>query len=360
MGTGSVSFDANAASIAPRMLRPAPVTRMPQPRTRPRPLPRLTARVLALACAGALAGCVPHVGRGPGPAGEPEARSLLGQPLYPPELPLEARQRAEAQLDSARVAYEKDPEQADAILWYGRRAAALGHYREAISLFTEGIERHPRDARFYRFRGHRWITVRRFDRAVGDLERAVRLTRGQPDQVEPDVAPTAAAAATTLQGNIWYHLGLAYYMRGEFGRAAAAFQGALALARNDDSRVAAADWLYMSLRRAGRPAEAAAVLRPFGPGVRVLENGAYLRRIRLYRGELPADSLLDPAGRTNVEVATQAYGVGNWYLYNGRQSDAEAIFQRITAAENWAPFGYIAAEADLRRIARAQQRQGPR
>jgi tetratricopeptide (TPR) repeat protein len=331
---------------------------MPQPRTRPRTAPRLTARVLAFACAAALAGCVPHVGRGPGPAGEPEARSLFGQPLYPPELPLETRQRLEAQLDTARLAYEKDPDDADAILWYGRRAAALGHYREAISLFTEGVDKHPRDARFYRFRGHRWITVRRFDRAVGDLERAVRLTRGQPDQVEPDAAPTAAGAATTLQGNIWYHLGLAYYMRGEFGRAAGAFQGALSLARNDDSRVAAADWLYMSLRRAGRPAaEAAAVLRPFGPGVRVLENETYLRRIRLYRGELPADSLLDPTGRSNVEIATAAYGVGNWHLYNGRQSEAEAIFQRITSAENWAPFGYIAAEADLRRITRAQQRR---
>jgi tetratricopeptide (TPR) repeat protein len=330
---------------------------MTQPLRTPRRAPRLAARLLALASAAALAGCVPHVGGGPGPAGEPEARSLFGQPLYPPELPLELRQRLEAQLDTARLAYEATPDSADAILWYGRRAAALGHYREAISLFTEGIHKHPRDARFYRFRGHRWITVRRFDRAVADLERAVRLTRGQADQPEPDAAPTAAGPLGTLQGNIWYHLGLAYYLRGEFGRAAAAFQGALALARNDDSRVAAADWLYMSLRRANRPADAAAVLRPFGPQVRVVENQSYLRRIRLYRGELPPDSLLDPAGRSNVEVATQAYGVGNWYLYNGRASDAEAVFYRITSAENWAPFGYIAAEADLRRLARMEQRR---
>jgi tetratricopeptide (TPR) repeat protein len=332
---------------------------MPYPRTRPCRAPRLIARVLALACAAGLAGCVPRVGGGPGPAGEPEARSLFGQPLYSPEQPLEVRQRLEAQLDSARLVYEKNPDQADAILWYGRRAAALGHYRESISLFTEGIRKHPRDARFYRFRGHRWITVRRFDRAVGDLERAVRLVRGQPDQVEPDAAPTATGPTSTLQGNIWYHLGLAYYMRGEFARSAAAFQGALGLARNDDSRVAAADWLYMSLRRLGRTDEAAAVLRPFGPEVRVNENQSYLRRIRLYRGELPPDSLLDPAGRSNTEAATQAYGVGNWHLYNGRQSDAEEIFWRITSAENWAPFGYIAAEADLRRILRREGRRPP-
>jgi tetratricopeptide (TPR) repeat protein len=330
---------------------------MTQPPLRSRRVPRLAARVLALAAAAALAGCVPHVGGGPGPAGEPEARSLFGQPLYPPELPTEVRQRLEAQLDSARLVYEANPDSADGILWYGRRAAALGHYREAISLFTEGIHKHPRDARFYRFRGHRWITVRRFDRAVVDLERAVRLTRGQPDQVEPDVTPSGAGPLSTLQGNIWYHLGLAYYLRGEFGRAAAAFQGALALARNDDSRVAAADWLYMSLRRQGRTAEAAAVIAPFGPDVHVRENQSYLRRIRFYRGELPADSLLEPAGRSAVDVATQGYGVGNWYLYNGRESDAEAVFWRITGAENWAPFGYIAAEADLRRLTRQAQRR---
>jgi len=321
----------------------------------PRTLARTLPRLLALACV--LGACVPRVGRGPGPAGEPEAKSLFGQPLYSPEQPLEVRQRLEAQLDSARLAYEANPDRADAILWYGRRAAAAGHYRESISLFTEGIKKHPRDPRFYRFRGHRWITVRRFDRAVGDLERAVRLVRGQPDQVEPDVNPGPAGPLSTLQWNIWYHLGLAYYLRGEFARAAPAFRAALNLSRNDDSRVAAADWLYMSLRRLGRTAEAEAVIRPFGPEVRVVENGSYLRRIRMYRGELPPDSLLDAAGRSTLELATQGYGVGNWHLYNGRQSEAEAVFWRITSAENWAPFGYIAAEADLRRLTRAQQRR---
>ncbi|HKP76800.1 MAG TPA: tetratricopeptide repeat protein, partial [Longimicrobiaceae bacterium] len=250
-----------------------------------------------------------------------------------------------------------NPDSAEGILWYGRRAAALGHYREAISLFTEGIKKHPRDARFYRFRGHRWITVRRFDRAVVDLERAVRLTRGQPDQVEPDAAPGPSGPLSTLQGNIWYHLGLAYYLRGEFGRAAGSFNAAMGLARNDDSRVAAGDWLYMSLRRQGRAAEAAAVLAQFGPNLRVVENQSYLRRIRFYQGQLPADSLLDPTGRSNVDIATQSYGVGNWYLYNGRPSDAEGVFWRITSAENWAPFGYIAAEADLRRLTRQAARE---
>jgi tetratricopeptide (TPR) repeat protein len=318
------------------------------------PAPRL-ARLLALAAA--LAGCVPHVGPGPGPAGPPEARSLFDQPLYPPELPLDTRQRLQAQLDSARVRYESNPENADAILLYGRRMAALGQYREAIGLFTEGMRKHPADARFYRARGHRWITVRQFDRATADLERAARLVRGRPDEPEPDPVRANGQPLATLQWSIWYHLGIAYYLRGEFVRAAPAFRAALGLSRNDDARAAAADWLYMSLRRQNRPAEAAAVLAQLPATMDVGESLPYWRRIRLYRGELPPDSLLDTGGRSNQDLATQGYGVGNWYLYNGHPSEAEAIFWRVTSAENWAPFGYIAAEADLRRLTREEARR---
>ena len=327
----------------------------PHPRTRSR---TSLAALRALAVGAALvvaAGCVPRVGSGPGPAGTPEARSLFGQPLYPPELPLDVRQRAEAQLDSARQAYDANPDDADAVLWYGRRMAALGRYREAIGLFTEGMRKHPRDARFYRFRGHRWITLRRFERATADLERAALLLRGRPDEPEPDDPRGATQATNTLQGSVWYHLGLAYDLRGDCPRAAIGFRTAMGLARNDDARVAAADWLYMSLRRANRPAEAAAVLQQLGTDLRVTESRSYLRRIRLYRGEIPVDSLLDPAGKTNLDIATQSYGAGNWLLYNGKPSEAEAVFWKITSAENWAPFGYIAAEADLRRLVRQQE-----
>lgn len=319
-----------------------------------RPHRRTVTRRAALAIALALlAACVPPVRRGPGPVGRPEAVSLLGQPLFPPELPLETRQRLEAQLAEARGAYERNRNNADSILWYGRRLAYLGRYREAIEIFGEGTRKHPSDARMYRHRGHRFITIRRFNNAVKDLRTAARLVRGRPDQVEPDGMPNAQnVPLTTLQGNIWYHLGLAYYLRGEFSRAAGAFRESLRVAGNDDSVVAASDWLYMSLRRSGRLDEARQVLQPIRRDMQVIENHAYHRRLLLYRGELTPDSLLAAQGQSAVEVATLSYGVGAWYLFNGRRQDAEDVFWRITSAENWAPFGYIAAEADLRRLTR--------
>jgi tetratricopeptide (TPR) repeat protein len=304
-----------------------------------------------------LAACVPSVRRDPSPdLGRPEAVSLFGNRLYPPELPLERRTRLEADLAAARRAYEARPDNADALIWYGRRLGYLGRYRDAIAVYSEGIARHPRDARMYRHRGHRLITLRRFEHAIRDLRLAARLTAGQPDQVEPDGMPNAQnVPLSTLQGNIWYHLGLAHYLRGDWGHAAEGFRQALARARNDDSIVAASDWLYMSLRRGNRPAEAARVLEPIRRDMRITENTGLHRRLLMYRGEIPADSLLTDEG-DGTQLANVGYGVGNWHLYNGRRREAEDILWRVVQAENWAPFGYIAAEADLRRLERSGRR----
>lgn len=307
------------------------------------------ATLLLAACAGV---------RRPPPtaAGDPEAVSLLGAPLFARELPAAARQPLEAELAAAYQVYQRDPENADAILWLGRRVAYLGRYRDAIDIFSEGIRKHPDDPRMYRHRGHRYITVRRFDEAVADLQHAAHLMAGKADETEPDGLPNARdIPLSTLHFNVWYHLGLAHYLRGEYGRAATGFRNALIVSRNDDSRVAASDWLYMSLRRAGREREAAAVLEPIREGLDIIENQAYYRRLLMYKGLLAPDALLSPDGQDAVTVATQGYGVGNWHLYNGRTEQAEEIFWRVTSAENWTPFGYIAAEADLRRLLRRRR-----
>jgi tetratricopeptide (TPR) repeat protein len=314
------------------------------------------ATAIALVPAVLLASCL-GVRRGPpSPAGYPEATSLLGAPLYSPEPALETRQRLEANLAAAYAAYERNPEDADAIIWLGRRVAYLGRYRDAIGIFSEGIRKHPNDPRMYRHRGHRWITVREFDLAVRDLEQAARLLQGRQDQVEPDGNPNDRnEPRTTLHGNVWYHLGLAHYLRGDFNRALYGFRNSLAVATNDDSRVASSDWVYMTLRRLGRTAEAEAVLVPIRPEMDVIDNQAYHRRLLMYKGLISPDSLLQVNSQDPTTLATQGYGVGNWHLYNGRPEQAEEIFWQVTSAENWAPFGYIAAEAELRRMLRRRR-----
>ena len=313
--------------------------------------PLIAATLLLTACR---SNPVPPAGAAPRDT-DVEATSLLGQPLSRPTLPDDTRRRYEEALVEARQRSYADPGDADALIWLGRRTAYLGRYRDAIAIFTRGIERHPRDARFYRHRGHRYITIRELDRAIDDLDRAASIVSGRPDEVEPDGLPNARNTPTsTLQSNVWYHLALAHYLKGDFERALRAYRACLEVSKNPDMLVATSHWLYMTLRRLGRDAEAARVLEPIRSDLDVIENHAYYRLLLMYKGQLPVAALDSASASGALDDVTTAYGVGNWYLYNGDRDRARAIFQRIVASGNWAAFGAIAAEAELARGLRTE------
>lgn len=284
----------------------------------------------------------------------PEATSLLGKPLFAPTLPAERRASLEKDLATARDALDKDPSSADAAIWVGRRTAYLGRHRDAIDIFSAAIAKHPSDARLYRHRGHRHITVREFDKAIADLSKAASLVEGRPDEVEPDGQPNAKNIPTsTLKTNIYYHLGLAHYLKGDFARAADAYRLCMEHSKNADMQVATAHWQYMTLRRMGREAEAAAVLTPITADMTVIENDSYRRLLMMYKGAAAAETLLEASGTATLDAVTVGYGVANWHLYHGRREDARAILANLTdkyGATQWPAFGYIAAEAELARL----------
>ena len=278
---------------------------------------------------------------------QPEATSLSGRALHPPD-PLPNREQLERDLALAESV--ADPTTPEAVIWRGRRQAYLWRYTDAIETFTQGIARHPTDARLYRHRGHRFITTRQFAMAQADLERAAALVQGRPDEVEPDGQPNAAGVPrTTLQFNIWYHLGLAHYLQGHYEQALEAYTRCLAVSNNDDARVATSDWLWMTLMRLDRRDEAARVLTHISPQMDILENASYHRRLLMYKGELAPEALLETGTADETTIATQGYGVANYYAVTGRPEMARALYERIVAGAGWNAFGYIAAEADLHR-----------
>lgn len=286
-------------------------------------------------------------------------RVLPSDPYVPPEVyrapPMSegARREAEAKLAEARAAYEKAPQDADALIWLGRRTAYLGRFDEAIKIYAEGITKHPRDARLYRHRGHRLITTRRFRAAARDLERAARLIKGRPDEVEPDGLPNARNTPTgTLGSNVWYHLGLARYLLGDFRGALEAYRECEKFSKNPDMLVATSHWLYMTLRRLKREGEARRVLERITPGMDLVENGDYHRLLMMYKGETTPEALLAAAAqeRQGVGYATIAYGVGNWHVYNGQPGKALRLFLELMQLPQRTSFGYIAAEAELERM----------
>ncbi len=287
----------------------------------------------------------------PGSESGVEAFSLFGEPLVPPPLPAEVVADREKRLAEARAAAQARPDSADAQIWLGRRIAYLGRYREAIDVYTRALEQHPDDARLLRHRGHRYLSLRRFDLAIADLQRAARLIEGKPDEVEPDGLPNAKNIPTsTLQSNIWYHLGLAHYLVGDLESAERAYREAMKVSKNPDMLVATTHWLYMTLRRLGRAAEAEELLGPIRNDMDILENRAYHWLVLMYKGEISPESILTLTGEDQLDPATLGYGMGNWHLYNGRRDEAVKAYRQVIAAGQWSAFGHLAAEADLKRL----------
>jgi tetratricopeptide (TPR) repeat protein len=282
----------------------------------------------------------------------PQGTSLLGKPLISAAPAEAARERLDANLAAAREQYNKNPNDADAIIWLGRRLAYLGRYRDAIATFTEGIRKHPTDARMYRHRGHRYLTVRELDQATADFSKAAELIAGKPDEIEPDGQPNAKNIPTsTLNTNIFYHLGLAHYLRGELEPALKAYRECLRFSKNPDMLVATTHWLYMTLRRLDRPGEARQALEPISADMEIIENTSYHRLLMLYKGTEKADALASSLAAGSLDAVTIGYGLGNWHLYNGRRDQAMTTFRLIVERNEtqWPAFGYLAAEAELSR-----------
>jgi tetratricopeptide (TPR) repeat protein len=228
---------------------------------------------------------------------------------------------------SARTALESDPKNIARIIDFGAAQSGARQFREAIATFTRGLEIEPDNALLLRWRGHRYLSVREFDRAFADLKRG-------------------AAIDSTIYG-IWYHLGVIQFLRGDFSDAAASFAKAQPIAPDASELAGSTDWLWMSLSRADRGNEAKAMLdrRPEKP-----VTNAYTRRLQLYRGEIGPDAVVTAADTDDVQVATLAYGVGNWYLLRGDKARARHWFERSVQSGGWPAFGFIASEAELKRL----------
>lgn len=318
------------------------------------PIATVVVLVFCAACSPDREAAAPVLAGEPDPPAEATGAvtSLTGRVLPEPTLSDEFRATQEEHLDAARTRLETAPEDPESWIWVGRRVAYLGRYAEAIGVYSQAIERFPDEPRLYRHRGHRHLTTRRLDAAIDDLAHAARLVTGEPDQVEPDGLPNALGVPTsTLQSNIWYHLGLAHYLKGDFEPALAAYRKCLEVSKSPDMVTATSYWLYLTLRRLGEDGEAAAVLAGITPELEIIENHDYHRLLLSYRGLADADELYEEATAdpTAVRFPTIAYGLGAHHLVEGRPERAGTFFEQAQESPAWAAFGYLAAEAELAR-----------
>lgn len=264
-----------------------------------------------------------------------EATSLLGRKLY--------AQPDDAAVIAARKKLAADPKNVSLVLALSQAQAGRRQYREAVATCTRGLAFAPKNADLYIERGHRELGLRQFQAAERDLAHAASLDPSKLDA--------------------FYHLGLAHYFQGQFGAAAESFGKARALAKNNDSLIDCTNWLYVSLRRAGKTAEAAESLKRIGPDVKNTEPHLlfYLRLEHFYQGSLSEKDVLpakpaDP-NDTEAELAfdTVTYGVGNWHLYNGHDAKrATELFRHVVKGNAWNAWGFVGSEVELAKARRAQ------
>jgi tetratricopeptide (TPR) repeat protein len=232
---------------------------------------------------------------------------------------------AVARAESALVA---DPRNVEKIIALGVAQSGVREFREAIKTFSRGLALYPNNALLYRWRGHRYLSLRQFDSAMADFTHGLQLD-------------------STLYG-IWYHMGVLRFARGDFAGAADAFARAQPRAPDAGELAGATDWLWMSLMRAGRTADAAAMLARHPDSLAT--TNAYARRLKLYRGEIGPNDVFTPADTSDVQVATLSYGLGNWYLLRGDTTRAKEMFERAIKSGGWPAFGFIVSEKELDRL----------
>ncbi len=307
----------------------------------------LRARLIPVALL--VAGC--SVVRGGSPR-QPETTSLLGKPLFAPE-------GASCNNCVMGVGTSSRQEFVDTLISIGQRLARSWRYREAVEIYSRGIELMPNDARLYRHRGHRFISLRQLPEAVEDLDRAHEL-----DSTSFDIE---------------YHRGLAYYLSGRFSEAADVYARCMAqadlrsmapddtvvadprrcadVAIDDDSRVAMTDWRYRALRRAGRHAESVVLLGTIGDSMRVRDNLSYYENLKRYAGRTGEEHVLAAAAGDSVRFGTSGYAMANWRLITGDTAGAKTLLERVAASPHWPGFGIIAAEVELVRLEPARARR---
>lgn len=248
-------------------------------------------------------------------------------------------------LDSALAAVARAPNDLNAIIWHGRFVGYTGDFARAVGIYTAAMATRPDEPWLLRHRGHRYLSMRRFDEAIADLQRAYDLTRGRADEVEPDGMPNARGIPTSsLQSNIRYHLALAHFLKGEFAAAAKMWEEDVGAAANLDSRVAATFWWVLALARAGEMDRARAALAPIRADWEIIENGSYHKGLLWMKGEL-TDTEIRAAMTSSAERQAIGNGIAQWQMAMGRREQAGAAVREILATGPSASFGFLGAEA---------------
>jgi len=274
----------------------------------------------------------------------PQAYSLSGKPLFSSPSNAKALMKADSAIKAMGA---KGNLLEDDFIELGKQWVATARYKEAVENYTMGLKQYPNSFKLLRLRGHRYLTLRKLDLVVKDLLRARDLIKSQPDSWETDAE---GKITDTYQHQIEYHLGVYYFLKGEYKEAVNAFEKSLKEAHVGNEIVGTTDWLYNSYQRNGQEKEAQELLKTITPDFNADREQAYFRRIMLYKGVIKPSELVDETAspeKMNVQDVTKLYGLANWYGFQGDKERPKRWYAKIIQSSSWPAFAYLASEVEL-------------
>ncbi|OGO11709.1 MAG: hypothetical protein A2029_05870 [Chloroflexi bacterium RBG_19FT_COMBO_47_9] len=203
--------------------------------------------------------------------------------------------------------------------------------REAIESHSMGLTFEPFNALLYRHRGHVCINVGRYIEGAADFEISLRIN--------------------PLNWDSWYHLGLAYYLLNDYQRARKAYEGCLAITKDEESLVAVTDWYWLTMMHLGDVKLATEALDKVSETFNIVENLGYFKRVLVYKGLLDAMEVFHDAETfdDNVLFATQSYGLSYYLEHQGKLNEAYEILRKIMdrSDDAWSCFAVHATSVRL-------------
>lgn len=234
------------------------------------------------------------------------------------------------EIQHLREALKQSPYNGQLWMELGLALAKDSYMREAADCYSMAITCDPFQWEYYRHRAHRFLSCWRFQDAAADFTIASRLN---PDD-----------------WNVWYHLGLSFFLLKDYDQAEAAYKRCYEMSTDDKSLIAVTDWYWMTLKRLHKDEEAQAILDRITEGMDPEYNISYYNRLLLYKGLKNAEDVLDPNG-TALDIVTAGFGVANYYRICGETEKADEMLHLVIRkgdeTKNYFAFGYLAAMVDL-------------
>lgn len=153
--------------------------------------------------------------------------------------------------------------------------------------------------------------------------------------------------------DVWYHLGLSYFLLGRYEDAAVAYKRCYALSNSAkaDDFCAITDWRWRTYMRLGRKEDATALLKNLPDGYeKAADVCGYTLNCAMYQGKIsPEDLMKDRLVDGHLDAITSLYALSNYYYVMGDMDKSNELVDKcleFADANQWCSFGYLAARVD--------------